>query len=79
MTKKTQEAIDDMEAAVREMTDAADAAEAMITRAADQIDEAADDPEEIHALANQLRARAKKLGQAVVENSDFQPSGVGPE
>lgn len=63
-----QESIDNLRAQVGNISGKVDSAVALIVELAALIRAAADDPEEIQALADQLEAQATALGNAVVSN-----------
>lgn len=61
--------IDNLRAAVARNTSAVDSARALLASLAQTIRDAADDPEELKKLADDLDAKTNELAQAVVDNT----------
>jgi molecular chaperone DnaK (HSP70) len=80
----SQQDIDRLRASVEANTNAVQSATALITSIAQQMRDAADDPEEIRALADQLEQNTASLSEAVAANTQpaapaaaAQPAGAG--
>lgn len=69
MSAETQAAINDMRDAVEASTTVTQSAITLIHTLADQIEQAADDPTEIRALAQEVRNNASALAAAVPANT----------
>ena len=65
----TQEALDALKEKVEANGEVSQSAVTLIQGLAQQIRDAADDPAELEALANQLDAQSKSLGEAVAANT----------
>lgn len=79
MGEETQAAIDEMRTEVERLPAVIDSVKTLIQSMADQITEAADDPEEVRSLATDLRAQVDALSEAVVANTPQAPVEPEPE
>ena len=80
MSAETQAAIDDMKAEVERNTTVSASVVALVQSLSQQIEDAADDPEEIRSLAQQLRSSTDELASAVPANTPSEggdTSGTG--
>lgn len=76
MSAETQAAIDDMRAAVEANTSVTQSAVTLIQQMAQQIEDAADDPEEIRALAQSMRDNSAALSAAIPANTPAEPGNA---
>jgi hypothetical protein len=76
MTKETQDAIDELRVQVQRNTSVTQGVQTLIGNLASQIEQAADDPEEVRSLAAELRTSTDALAQAVQANT---PTSTQPE
>lgn len=73
-SKMAQEDLDRLARSVTSIEDASDATVKVVTDLAQQIRDAADDPDEMRALADRIDAKAKVLGDAVAANAKPSPT-----
>jgi chromosome segregation ATPase len=69
MSAETQAAIDEMKVEVARNTTVVDSAKALIASLLSQIEAAADDPEEIRAIVESVRANTDSLAEAIPANT----------
>jgi septal ring factor EnvC (AmiA/AmiB activator) len=74
----SQQDIDRLRASVEANTSAVQSANALITSIAQQMRDAADDPEEIRALADQLEQNTASLSEAVAANTAAPAAPAAP-
>lgn len=70
MSAETQAALDEMAAAVEANTTVTGSVVTLVNKLATQIHDAADDPEEVRALADKLKANTQAIADAVAANTE---------